>query len=52
MVMQESLRYQPSAPTSFLYKAREDVTIGKYSFKKDDEFGIGFEGVGYSTAQW
>ena len=52
MVMQEGLRYQPSSPMSFLYYAKEDVTLGKYNFKKGDEFVLCFEGVGHSTAQW
>ena len=52
MVMLEGLRFQPSIPASFQYYAREDVTLGKYNFKKGDEFGISFEGCGHNSAQW
>ena len=42
----------PSFNTSFIYEARDDVKLGKYQFKKGDQFGFGFENVGYNSAQW
>lgn len=48
MVMKEALRIQPAAANSEFYDCTEDVTLGKYHFKKGDLFSIHFMGTGHN----
>ena len=52
MVMQEALRYRPSAGISQIYELKEDGKIGKYFFKKGDLVCIIFEALGHNPAEW
>ena len=52
MVMQEALRFRPSAPNSHFYYLKEDCKLGKYSFKKDDKLLIMFEALGHNSDEW
>ena len=52
MVMQEGLRYRPSAATSSYFYPKEDCKIGKYHFKKGDYLMIHFEALGHNSAEW
>ena len=51
-IMQETLRFRPSAGQGFIFYCKEDVKLGKYNFKKDDMFDVNFAHMGYNTEQW
>jgi cytochrome P450 len=48
-VIQESLRLMPVAPVTAPMYFMNDMTLGKYKVKADDQFVINFDGLGTSS---